>query len=93
MLKASDLRAIQQNKKKVERVVYKKLLDACYKLIKKQNELGFSSIVYKLRIFSPDFPLYNLQYAMAYLTHKLHKGGFKVNQLSNNSLYIDWSRA
>ena len=93
MLKASDLRTIQQEKKKQTREVYKKLLDVCYKYIKQQNEKGYTSVIYKLKLFTPNFPLYNINYAIAYMQHKLVKGGFRVPQMSMNSLYIDWSRA
>lgn len=92
MLNARDLIKDQKKRKETMKQVYKDLLEKCYKKIKNANKTFQTFVMFKLNAFCVGYPLYDINYAMKYITYKLKKGGFTVNKNSENTILIDWTR-
>mgnify|MGYP001104515514 CR=1 FL=1 len=93
MLKASDLRDAQKEKSENTKLIFKKLLDECYKKLKDCNQKGFTSMNFTVNAIKIGYPLYDVSKAVRYIVKKLKKGGFHVIIAGNgNLLQIDWTR-
>jgi len=92
MLNASDLIQDQKKRKETMKLVYKDLLENCNKKIKNANDKFQTFIIFKLNAFYVGYPLYDVNYALKYITYKLKKGEFKVTKYTENTILIDWTR-
>lgn len=92
MLKASDLRNVQKERRRATKGNYKKLLDDCCNRLKVANAKGSTSYIYRLNSLIVDMPLIDVTQALMYIAKRLKESGFKVTFASSNAILIDWTR-
>ena len=93
MLKASELHSVRDDKTKRNREMYKQLFEDVCKKIRKVNMKGSYTLMHSVKYITVGLPLYNVDHAVLYIIRKLTKGGFEVQRITENTIYITWSRA
>jgi hypothetical protein len=88
MLYVKDLESNKGQDRKKE--LFKTILDECYRKIKTKHKDNIRFLRFVIPVIKIGYPLYNLGELVAYVYKKLKKGGFRVQLLSENKLYIDW---
>lgn len=89
-LKADDLNKIQKEKHKINKQIYKTILEDSEKKIKYNNSLGNTTAIITIPYIKLGYPIYNVTHAMMYVIKKLTKQGFKINGFQENKIFIDW---
>lgn len=88
MLYVKDLECgnAEDNKKQMSKMI----LDECYRKIKSKHKDKIRFLTFVVPVIKLGYPLYNMNYIVGYVYRKLQKGGFNVQLLSENKLYIQW---
>lgn len=92
MLKVSDLIEDQKKRNTIKKQVYKDLLENCYKKIQTANKKNQNHVIFKVDVIKFGMPLYDINFAIKYISAKLKKGDFAVTKLNDNTLFINWTR-
>jgi hypothetical protein len=90
-LTVKELNNDKKEKVKMNHELYKKFLNVCYNRIRLRHKMGYYNMTYNVPPFVMGHFLYNYNHAMKYIIKKLTKGGFTVNHLHDNVIYIDWN--
>ena len=89
-LKVEDLNKIQKEKHKINKQIYKTILEDSEKKIKYNNSLGNTTAVITIPYMKLGYPIYNVTHAMMYVTRKLTKQGFQIHGIQENKIYVNW---
>lgn len=92
MLNANDLLKEQEKTKQEKKKIYKEILERCYSKIKQANSKNETHLIYRISLIIPGMPLFDVDYAVKYLIHKLKKGNFQCFRIDFNAIMINWAR-
>lgn len=91
MVKVSDLKKEQDEKRKQKEKTFKKIYKIAEKKIIIANTGGNTQMWFEIPEFILGVPVYKVLECKEYLVKKLESDGFKVTFHEPNILYIDWS--
>ena len=78
---------IQQLKLKI----YEKIASKCFKKIKETSDNEETYCFFKIPIYIPGIPIYNLTECVLYLLNLLHEKGFKARYCDNEMMFVSWN--
>lgn len=91
MLTASEVQQIRLDRARVNHETYKSILETAYARIRTRASANATGMAFVVPAFVPGRPVYAHDHAVRYVTEKLRRGGFSVQHLSDNTIFIDWT--
>jgi hypothetical protein len=93
MLRISDIHAVENEKKKIRKAIYKEIYATFTRKIKHCVEMGHKHVLLAMPGFVFGQPMFDRGRACTYLKRQLENGGFTVGVLENYNLYVSWDRS
>ena len=92
MLRVSDIHAVENEKKKIRKAIYKEIYASFARKIKHCVEMGHKQVMLIIPSFVFGQPSFDREKALVYLKRQLENGGFTVGVLDNFNLYVSWGK-
>ena len=89
-LTVGEVRAIRTQRAQVNHETYKTILARAYERIKRRAGANFSCLDFPVPPFVPGRPVFAHAHAVRYVTEKLRRGGFGVEDRGDGTLHVDW---
>ena len=93
MLKADDVKCLDNQRKKLKKELYTKIYETFSKKIKMAASLNQTSTVVPVPGFMFGYPAYDQRKATVYLTRQLELNGFVASLVSDSDIYVSWATA
>ena len=93
MLKADDVKCLDNQRKKLKKELYTKIYEAFSKKIKMAASLHQTSVVVPVPGFMFGYPAYDQRKATLYLTRQLELNGFVAVAASDAEIFVSWASA
>lgn len=93
MLKADDVKCLDNQRKKMKKELYTKIYETFSKKIKMAASLHQTSVVVPVPGFMFGYPAYDQRKATLYLKRQLELNGFEATLVSDTDIYVSWSTA
>ena len=90
MLRVSDIHAVESEKKKIKKAIYKEIYASFTRKIKHAVEIGHKNVVLSVPAFVFGQPSFDMNKAYTYLKRQLEMGGFSVADVPNYTMYVSW---
>jgi hypothetical protein len=90
MLRVSEIRAVENDKKKIRKAIYKEIYGTFARKIKHTVETGNRHVVLTVPHFVFGQPAFDVTLAYNYLKRQLENGGFVVGDLQGYTMYVTW---
>lgn len=90
MLRVSDIHAVENEKKKIKKAIYKEIYASFTRKIKHAVEIGSKNVVLTVPTFVFGQPSFDVNRAYLYLKRQLENGGFSVANVQSNTMYVSW---
>lgn len=91
MLRVSEIRAVENEKKKIKKAIYKEIYGTFARKIKHAVETGNRHVVLTVPQFVFGQPAFDVTLAYNYLKRQFENGGFVVSNLQGYSMYVTWT--
>ena len=88
MLNIKDIKKIQSEKNRVRKETFKEILNKFDKQIRYAVEVGDPQVFLTVPPMVIGYPMYNLDFATAYISRQLRLLGYTVQELGGPSLYL-----
>ena len=90
MIRASDLRNQDRERRAIKKETFKQILESFMRKIKTASELGDKFVFLTVPPVVFGYPLYTVNEARVYLGRQLHLLGYIVREVSENELCVTW---
>lgn len=90
MVSVKELRKIAEDKKKIKKQCFKKMLELVNNKIIITSKANVTSVWFEIPFFMLGYPSYEVKEISSYVKSKLEKKEFTVNFLEPNILLISW---
>ena len=93
MLKADDVKCLDNQRKKLKKELYTKMYETFSKKIKLAASLHQTSTVVPVPGFMFGYPAYDQRKATLYLQRQLELNGFVTSLVTDSDIYVSWATA
>lgn len=90
MVTADDARTLRSNKGVVNHETYKMIYERIQHRIQYAARKGYTQTDYTIPPIVPGRPMFDVSHAVRYTRDKLRYNGFKVTEIDDDVLRIDW---
>lgn len=92
MVSLDEIKRIQNERKNIKKVIYKRIYDEFSRKIKKAVDIGHEQIILKTPNYIWGLPSYDVFKATVYLKRQFDHSGFTTYMFSEDELYISWAQ-
>jgi hypothetical protein len=92
MLRVSEIYAVENQKRKIRKRIYKEIYNTLSKKIRHSVGLGHRNVILHVPSFVYGQPVFDRTRAMSYIKRQFENGGFIVNVVSDDALHVSWCK-
>jgi hypothetical protein len=92
MLRINEIHAVENEKKKIRKAIYKEIYATFSRKVKHSVEMGHKFVLLTIPQFVYGQPTFDRGKAYTYIKKQFENGGFSIANAGEYTMYLSWSK-